>query len=74
MCLLICLDYSKWLPKYYSFKIISLRFLPSDAKVVALLREYGAWNSDLLNQSFITFEAKQILSIPQPCSLISDRI
>lgn len=54
----------RWLPRPYSFKILSPNRLQEDALVDELMLGKGLWNEGLIKENFWPVDADFILQIP----------
>ncbi|KAL5580419.1 hypothetical protein UlMin_012861 [Ulmus minor] len=63
---------SRWIPTPHSFMVNSPRTLPADSLVSELLDNAGRWNTQLIRDSFLDFEAKKILQIPRSSLNLAD--
>ena len=60
--------HSRWLPILKGFKECFPRLLADVLQVEHLILAIGQWNSMLIKNSFLSFKADMILSLPRPLS------
>ncbi|KAL5579373.1 hypothetical protein UlMin_011815 [Ulmus minor] len=63
---------SRWIPTPHSFMVNSPRTLLADSLVSELLDNAGRWNTQLIRDSFLDFEAEKILQIPRSSLSLAD--
>ncbi|KAL5566792.1 hypothetical protein UlMin_029956 [Ulmus minor] len=69
---LILVYNSCWIPTPHSFMANSPMTLPADSLVSDLLDNEGRWNTQLIRDSFLDFEAEKILQIPRSSLNLAD--